>query len=137
MGTRQTDLEALARDTVKAPAILLMAVAGLGGLLQLAAVAINVMFGDRVRVGGLTIKLLGTEVALAGGVLGIIAVVVAGVILYGARCMMRLESYRLAAAASVAALIPFISPCCLLGLPAGIWALIVLNRADVKAAFRT
>jgi hypothetical protein len=32
-------------------------------------------------------------------------------------------------------MIPCISPCCLLGLPIGIWALVVLLKPEVKAAF--
>ncbi len=35
-----------------------------------------------------------------------------------------------------AAMIPCVSPCCLLGLPLGIWALIVLVKPEVKAAFQ-
>ena len=38
--------------------------------------------------------------------------------------------------AAIVAMIPRISPCCLLGLPFGIWALVVLSNGTVKAAFR-
>jgi hypothetical protein len=33
-------------------------------------------------------------------------------------------------------MIPYISPCCCLGLPIGIWALVVLNNEQVKSSFR-
>ena len=33
-------------------------------------------------------------------------------------------------------MVPCISPCCLLGLPFGIWALSVLNKPHVQAAFK-
>jgi len=39
-------------------------------------------------------------------------------------------------AASIIAMIPCVSPCCCLGLPFGIWALVVLARPAVKSAFQ-
>lgn len=38
--------------------------------------------------------------------------------------------------ASILAMIPCIDACCLLGLPVGVWLLVVLLSPDVKAAFR-
>jgi hypothetical protein len=37
--------------------------------------------------------------------------------------------------ASVIAMIPCISPCCIVGLPIGIWAMVVLSKPEVKSAF--
>ena len=51
----------------------------------------------------------------------------------GAQRMMRLQSYGLAVAAGVLQLVP--SPGSLLGLPIGIWTLVVLTRHEVHAAF--
>jgi hypothetical protein len=59
------------------------------------------------------------------------------VIFMGAGKMKRLESYGFAMAVSIIAMIPCISPCCLIGLPMGIWALVVLLDPNVKAAFRS
>ncbi len=70
-----------------------------------------------------------------GIVSGIIGLVVAGVILYGALKMKKLESYGWAMTSSIIAMIPCISPCCLLGLPIGIWALVVLAKPEVKSSF--
>jgi hypothetical protein len=54
----------------------------------------------------------------------------------GALRMKNLQSYGLAVTASILAMIPCTSGCCcLVGLPIGIWALIVLMDKDVKAAF--
>jgi len=68
--------------------------------------------------------------AIVGCVIGI-------VIIFGAMKMKNLESYGLAMTSSILALIPCISPCCLLGLPFGIWALVVLSDAQIKQAFRS
>ena len=59
------------------------------------------------------------------------------VILMGALKMKKLESYNFALTATIIAMVPCISPCCLVGLPIGIWALVVLMKPEVKAAFRT
>jgi hypothetical protein len=56
--------------------------------------------------------------------------------LFGAIRMAGLKSYGLAVTSAVITLIPCITPCCLLGQIAGIWALIVLMNADVKSLFR-
>ena len=49
--------------------------------------------------------------------------------------MKALENYPLALTASILAIIPCLSPCCLVGLPIGIWAIVVLSKPEVKAAF--
>jgi hypothetical protein len=60
---------------------------------------------------------------------------VSGLILFGGLKMQKLENYGLAMAASIVAMIPCISPCCLVGLPIGIWAVVVLSKPEVKNAF--
>ena len=67
---------------------------------------------------------------------GCVAFAISIVMIVGGRKMSRLESYGWAQAAAIVGMIPCISPCCLFGLPFGIWALTVLNRSDVQAAFR-
>jgi hypothetical protein len=65
----------------------------------------------------------------------VIFVLISIVILYGGIQMMRLKSWGLALAASILAMLDFGSCCCVIGLPVGIWALIVLQAQDVKQAF--
>ena len=54
---------------------------------------------------------------------------------YGAWCMRRGVRYRWAVTAAVLAAIPFLGPCVCLGLPLGIWSLVILRQADVRSAF--
>ena len=54
-------------------------------------------------------------------------------VVWGARQMRRLSSYRGAVVAAVLAMLP---PCSALGVPAGIWALWILTRQRIKEAFR-
>ena len=60
------------------------------------------------------------------------------VIVLGALRMMKQQSYGLAVTASILAMVPCVGTsicCCVIGLPIGLWALIVLMQSDVKAAF--
>jgi hypothetical protein len=36
---------------------------------------------------------------------------------------------------SIVAMVPCLGPCCIVGIPIGIWALVVLMKPEVKAAF--
>lgn len=55
-------------------------------------------------------------------------------VFHGAAKMKSLESYGWAMAACILAMLPC-SLCCILGLPFGIWGLLVINRSDVNNAF--
>jgi len=76
---------------------------------------------------------------LAGGGVGVlvnlIGIVVGVVILNGVAKMRALQNYQFAFATSILAMLPCVSPCCLLGLPFGIWALVVLGKPEVKSQF--
>jgi hypothetical protein len=63
------------------------------------------------------------------------SLVIGVVVLVGAARMRSLRSYEFAVIACIAAMLPC-SPSFVIGLPLGLWALMVLRRPDVKAAFR-
>lgn len=130
----------LAMQKVNGPAIGLMVTAGLGILYQLLMIVLNVlgtgfnmasMAGQSGTPEGMTNLMSGT----IGIVFGIIAILVGGVVFFGAMKMRALQSWPLAIAAAVLAIIPCLSPCCCIGIPVGIWALVVLFDANVKASF--
>lgn len=62
-------------------------------------------------------------------------VVVNAFIILGAIQMMRMKTWGLAVAATIVAMLNFGSLCCVLGLPIGIWSLVVLMMDDVKRSF--
>jgi hypothetical protein len=66
---------------------------------------------------------------------GVLALLCAGVIIMAGIKMKSLQSYNLVMAGTVLAMIPCTGPCCIVSLPLGIWALVVLMSPDVKAAF--
>ena len=74
-----------------------------------------------------------TSFMTAGSLVGLL---IAAFLVFVWSRMKELESWGLCVAASILAMVPCVSPCCLVGLPIGIWCLVVLNRPEVKAAFR-
>ena len=130
------------QERVKGPAIGLIVTGGLGALLVLAGlVAQGAMLAlyrrmgipedqvaqiERMQGANLVISLLMTVLGLAG----------AGLVILGGFKMLKLRSWVLCVIASFVAMIPcFTSCCCVVGLPIGIWALVVLFNSEVKRAF--
>ncbi|MGO8837277.1 MAG: hypothetical protein ACLQAH_13585 [Limisphaerales bacterium] len=68
------------------------------------------------------------------GVTSLLVAALNGFVLFGAIKMLRLQNHTVAIVASVAAILPC-QCCCLFGLPFGIWALVVLNKPEVKSQF--
>jgi hypothetical protein len=130
-----------AKDAVNAPATLLIVTAIIGILAQLASIV-----ATATGMGQQTPEQMAQmpeqfraymEASQRFGVVGPIIGIVAGAfVLFAALKLKNLESRGLAMAGAIVAMIPCISPCCCLGLPVGIWALVVMNRPDVSASFR-
>ena len=126
-----------AAQKVNGPAIGLIVTAILGALGQVVSIVANLP-----GVAGMRQQHMANQPAWAnmfsggvGVVFSVIGIALAAVILVGALKMKKLESYGFAMAASIIAMIPCLSPCCLIGLPIGIWALVVLSKPEVKSAF--
>lgn len=66
---------------------------------------------------------------------GILLIVASAFVLYGAIKMKNLRDYGIARAAAIVAMIPMLGPCCILGIPFGIWALVVLLKPEVRQSF--
>jgi hypothetical protein len=129
----------LALSRVQGPAIALIVLGCIGVVLQLLGIAINVLQIGIMQAGGRHGPGAPFEMMFSGGmgiVMAIVGVIVSVVIIIGGMKMKNLESYALAMAGAIIAMIPCVSPCCLLGLPFGIWALVVLNDEAVRSAFR-
>lgn len=74
---------------------------------------------------------------MVGGVVGgVVGLGADALVFFGALSLLRVSSYGMAMTGSILAVIPCLSPCCVLGIPFGIWALVVLNDESVKAGFR-
>jgi hypothetical protein len=124
-----------AQAKVSTPGLLLAIVGGLGiagSLLSLLLNILNVGMGSLAngdeRIGALFSGGLGAVFAIFG-------VVLWAVVTFGAIKMRNLQSYGLAMTAAILAMLPC-SCCCVIGLPIGIWCLVVLFDENVKASFR-
>lgn len=71
----------------------------------------------------------------AGVAFFFVGLLLAAFLIYASLKMKDLTQWGLCVAASIIAMIPCISPCCIVGLPIGIWCLVVLTKPEVKAAF--
>jgi hypothetical protein len=137
-----------AASAVKGPAIALLVVAILGILFALAAL-VNSLRTDPGAVVAQAQKQnpqmnaeqaewlskVGEYGTKGGAAYDGVLLLASVLVLFGAIQMLKLRSYGLAMTGSILSLIPCISPCCILGIPFGIWSLIVLLRPEVKQAF--
>ncbi len=124
--------------SVEGPAIGLIVVAILGLIQHIGSLIVRFAFADMLArqaetmpwARGLNSGGIGIAVAIFG-------LLVSTLILIGGIKMKKLESYGWAMTASVISVIPCVSPCCygLVGIPIGIWALVVLSKPEVKSAF--
>ncbi len=133
-GSRQA-----AKDRLKGPAISLIVVASISLAHRILDLLLVTVFG-LAAIPQQQQQFMNNDVAVAqivGGIVGDIVGIVFGIIvLIGAIKMLQVRSFGLAMTAAVLSVIPLCSPCCCLGIPFGIWALVVLNDESVKSAFQ-
>jgi hypothetical protein len=80
---------------------------------------------------------LGYEVSMVYfPLVSLISIAAAPIIMYGGVQMLSARKYSVALLAAILALMPFSSLCCVLGVPIGIWAIVVLRNPEVRAAFQ-
>ena len=69
--------------------------------------------------------------AVVGGILGL---ALSALILFGGLKLLKLQSRGLVMTAAIIAMLPC-GGCCCIGLPIGIWTLVVMSKPDVKSMF--
>ncbi len=124
-----------ALNLVSGPAIGLIITAILGFLAQAASLIMRLVGSSMMAAQQNAPPWVAAMSGTIGVIAGIIGILMSALIIAGALNMKKLTNYSLALTASIIAMIPCISPCCLLGLPIGIWALVVLSKPEVKSAF--
>lgn len=121
------------------PAVALMVVGGLGLLASLFSFGLA-LFGPEVRVDPTAPEWLqefqkGSRGTLAAGMQAFF-ILLNVFILVGGFCLMKLKNWGVAFGSTLAAMINFGNCCCILGIPVGIWAMVVVLQPDVKAIFK-
>jgi hypothetical protein len=108
----------------------------LSGLLVILGTVTNLAKGPTRQVVENPDRLLGYQAWIVTSTLcALVTIIVSPFIIYGALQMLGARKYSMAKLAAVLSLIPCTSICCVLGIPAGIWGLVVLKKPEVKAAF--
>jgi hypothetical protein len=107
------------------PAIILLVLALLSAIKWIAGGAYAIFVLSR-----------GHQEFLLGGLLDIAIGVVNIVICIGACLMLGRVSLRAAWVTAIVATIPCLSPCILIGMPIGIWIILLLRKPEVQAEFQ-
>ena len=121
-GNVQSNAPQIALTRLRIPSLGLMLLAGLWILAVLHGLFVALCFS-------------GTRIITNVDLIHSVCVLPTCFIAYGAWCMRRGKRYRVALAAAIMASIPLLSPWIWMGIPFGIAALLILRRADVRAAF--
>ena len=134
------DRRSVAEGAVRAPAMALLIVAIICIGLSVVCIAFDIYFlssGFAAELGRRTNPPHKETTVIIRTIWTGMLLVASCFVAFGAWKMQRLESFSLAFSSAVVAAIPCVGPCCLLGIPFGIWAIVVLNRPDVRSAFRS
>ncbi|MBN8249000.1 MAG: DUF4339 domain-containing protein, partial [Verrucomicrobia bacterium] len=130
---------------VKTPALLILIMAVIGMILAVAMLGARGAMLDWVLNAGFPLdgnarsqieQARNAGIGIMDILQALLGVAINVLVAFGAIKMQRLESWGLALTASILTVLPCAGCCCLIGIPIGIWALVVLNKPEVKAAFR-
>ena len=134
-----------AKTLVNGPAIAMLVVAILYALMSAFGVLAN-LFHWGVGAFGQGSRDLPPEVMKmmqnVGGPIGVVVAVaqlaLSGFYIFVSTKLRKLESYGLVMTATILFMLPCLTPscCCILGLPIGIWTLVIIMKPEVKSAFR-
>lgn len=123
---------------VSGPAIGLIVTGIIGILFQLVSILLRLLgmgISGVAAASGDSSGFAGLMSGVVGLIFSIIWLLMGAVVIFGAMKMKSLQSYGLAFAGAVLAALPCTSPCCFIGLPIGIWAIVVLLNDEVKRSF--
>ena len=123
------------KSLVKGPAIAILISNGIGMLLALLLLILNLVGVGMGAASGVDQGMGLVAEGAIGGVQSVLHLATGAVIIVGFLKMMKLQSYGFAMTATILAMIPCITPCCYLGLPFGIWGIVILCKPEVKEAF--
>ena len=127
---------AAARAKLQAPAVCIIAAEALGLVLTLGTLLFKGAIlafaqksmeasGQKLPPGSMDTNPIVTVIGILGGLFVVFAMLE----------MRKARRFPLAVAGAILAMLPFGSLCCIFGFPFGIWALVVLFNAEVRAAF--
>ncbi len=126
-------------DKLKKPAIGLIIVGilnGVIGILSLISVVLRLAGVLQMQIPMSKAERAGYNFGLAMNFgIAILSILIAPLIIFGAVKMLKGANFKWSKTSAILAMIPLVSCCFVVGIPIGIWSLIVLHRSDVKAFF--
>jgi hypothetical protein len=129
-----------AREAVAAPAIALIVLGSVYIFVNFIVLTLRFLnFSNAINgppPGASPATALGFKIGIYGGFcIELLGFFLGGAIILGAIQMKGLRNFAFAMTCCIIAMLPC-HYCCLLGIPFGIWGLIILNSEEVKSAFR-
>jgi hypothetical protein len=128
-----------AAQQVQGPAMGLMITGVIGIIFGLLGLVMNLagvgMSGMQSMGGGATDQYMNMMSGGLGIVSAVIGLGISGFIIWASMQMKQLRNWNMSVAASIVAMIPCIGPCCIIGIPIGIWSVMTLMKPEVKSAF--
>ena len=127
-----------AKDALNVPSVLLLVSGALGVLLRLGGLvgggASNPMMEQLARdpKTAQIAQMFSGGANIVGNLLGI---ALSAFVIFGALKMRNLQGHGLALGAAIVSILPC-TGCCCLGMPVGIWALVMLLKPEVKSQFQ-
>ena len=127
------------QQMVSGPATFMMVMAIIGIVFNIISLVLNLLGSGMVAAGSSgggmsdaeTVDLIANLVGGVGG--AIVSLIIQGLVLFGSIKMKKLQSYGLSMTAAILSIT--CNCCCPISWGAGIWALVVLSKPGVKAAF--
>ena len=122
---------------VRPPAIFLCVVGGLGMLMSIVAIILAIALHDPMAAADPNnpMEFLQNPFGPDAAALHMIFIFVNLTIIIGAVQMMRIKIRAMGFIAAVLAILNFGNLCCVLGIPAAIWSIVILLQKDVTRAF--
>jgi hypothetical protein len=129
-----------ARSMMQVPGILVALAGGLGTALFAVNILMRLFGAGMAPPGGGTVPpefewVFDFMAGGAGAVLDLIRLGLNIAVLIGGLQMLRLQRYSFCIGAAIIAVLPCLSPCCCIGIPGGIWALVILAKPEVRNVF--
>ena len=127
-----------AKSRIQGPAIGMIVVGFIDIMLQL----FNLLYYGAAGAAGIMLALeeqkpdamIVLGLGMLGICIGILGLLIGIFLVYTGFKLCKVRNYQMGRIASILLMLPLLN-CCILGLPFGIWCLVVLNDEEVKAAF--
>lgn len=126
-----------ALEKVNLPAIFMMVAMGIGIAFQLLSLILNLLGTGMGAMSGGDVGMQNMMSGVVGMVFNFISLFTGAFVIFAMTKARKGEGWGLSVGGTVVGMLPCLGPCCWLGLPIGIWMLVMLMNDEVKRAFKS